>query len=460
MHMTRACLIAGTHSGCGKTSVSLGLMRSLARLGLVVQPFKCGPDFIDPGHHAIASGRASHNLDGWMLPPRTNADIFARHAYGADVAVAEGVMGLHDGFSGTCDAGSSAQMARQLDLPVVLVVDARSMARSAAALVGGYVHFDPDVRFAGVIFNRVGSPNHAELLRDAMSALPHVPVLGCLPRNADIALPSRHLGLHMPDDDSGEADVYDRLADWVEGAVNPQELLDAVAPRAIVPPDDPEPEPVRVRMGVARDEAFCFYYEENLRLLRQSGAELVFFSPLHDKNLPDDLDALYLGGGYPELYAFELAQNARMRKQVLAFHQSGRPVYAECGGFMYLMEDIVSEDRGRFTMCGVFPVRARMGERFRALGYREIEIGGDCLLGPAGTVVRGHEFHYSSMEGDPTESERVDALYSVRTRKGPSDAAEGFALGNTLASYIHLHFGSAPVAQAMVEHAACNRENG
>jgi cobyrinic acid a,c-diamide synthase len=327
--------------------------------------------------------------------------------------------------------------------------------------VGGYVHFDPEVRFAGVIFNRVGSPNHAELLREAMGALPRVPVLGCLPRNENIALPSRHLGLHMPDSgESGDADVYDRLADWVESTVDPQKLLEAVALRTITPPDDPAPGPVRVRMGVARDEAFCFYYEENLRLLRQSGAELVFFSPLRDKNLPDDLDALYLGGGYPELHAFELAQNARMRKQVRAFHQSGRPIYAECGGFMYLMEDIVSKDRGRFTMCGVFPVRARMGERFRALGYREIKAVQESLLGPGGTVARGHEFHYSTMEGDPTGADHVRPLYSVRDRKGPSDAVEGFALGNTLASYIHLHFGSAPIAQALVERAARGRKDG
>ncbi len=463
MHITRTCLIAGTHSGCGKTSVSLGLMRSFSRLGLAVQPFKCGPDFIDPGHHAQAAGRTGHNLDGWMLSPKNNADIFSRHAYGADVAVVEGVMGLHDGFSGRSNAGSSAQMARMLDLPVILVVDARSMARSAAALVSGYVQFDPNVCFAGVIFNRVGSANHAELLREAMEALPDVPVLGCLPRNPDISLPSRHLGLHMPEGPGvpkGGPNVYDQLADWIESAIDPQELMESIAARDIVLPNDPTPESPRVRMGVARDDAFCFYYEENLRLLRQHGAEIVFFSPVKDKDLPDDLDVLYLGGGYPELHAFELAQNARMRKQIRAFHESGRPIYAECGGFMYLMEDIVSEDRGRFTMCGIFPVRARMGKRFRALGYRSVCTNADSQLGVKGVMARGHEFHYSAMEGDVTENGNVESLYSISDRKGPMDSVEGFRCGNTLGSYVHLHFGSGTVAEAMVEHAARIRVSG
>ncbi|WP_147822329.1 cobyrinate a,c-diamide synthase [Salidesulfovibrio onnuriiensis] len=448
MNTVRACVIAGTHSGCGKTSVSLGLMRALTRLGRTVQPYKCGPDFIDPGHHGLACGRISHNLDGWMLSHGINRDIFHREARGADLALVEGVMGLHDGYSGTREEGSTAHMAKQLGLPVVLVVDARAMARSAAALVGGYAGFDPDVKFAGVIFNRVGSESHAGLLRDAMSLLPDIPVLGCLRREEGIGLPSRHLGLHTAEEQEDE-DRYELLADWIESCLDLERFCAAIPEVEIAPPTDaPFPAP-SVRLGIARDRAFCFYYAENLRLLRQSGAELVEFSPMRDRKLPDDLDALYFGGGYPELYAFELSQNTRMKKQVRAFHESGRPIYAECGGFMYLMNDIISREQGRFAMTGIFPVRASMEQRFRALGYREVETLADSLLGPAGTLARGHEFHYSGIE-DGIVPESMPSIYALRDRKGPREQAEGFLIGNTLGSYVHLHFGSSNIPQSMV----------
>jgi len=335
---------------------------------------------------------------------------------------------------------------------VVLVVDARAMARSAAALVGGYVGFDPDVQVAGVIFNRVGSESHAGLLRDAMGLLPDVPVLGCLKREEEIGFSSRHLGLHTADEEEDES-RYERLADWVDGCLDLNVLLSAIPEVEIAPPNDPDlPEP-RVRLGVARDEAFCFYYAENLRLLRQAGAELVEFSPMRDKKLPEDLDALYYGGGYPELYAFELSQNTRMKKQVRAFHESGRPIYAECGGFMYLMRDIVNREQGRFAMTGLFPVRAIMNERFRALGYRAVETSADSLLGPVGTLARGHEFHYSAIE-EPLAQEAMHAIYFLRDRKGPRDTPEGFLVGNTLGSYVHLHFGSGNVARSFVDFAS------
>lgn len=456
MKTIRACVLAGTHSGCGKTSVSLGLMRAFRRLGHAVQPYKCGPDFIDPGHHARACGHSSHNLDGWMLSPDINRDIFHRSAIHSDIALVEGVMGLHDGFSGTEETGSTAHMAKQLGLPVVLVVDARSMARSAAALVNGYAGFDTDVSFAGVIFNRVGSDSHAGLLREAMSLFPDIPVLGCLRREENISLPSRHLGLHMADEQENDS-RYDRLADWIESCLDMNELLAVLPEVKVTPPDDPQQPQASVRIGIARDDAFCFYYGENLRLLEQAGAELVEFSPISDKSLPDDLDGLYLGGGYPELYAFELSQNTRMRKQVKVFHESGRPVYAECGGFMYLMRDIISLDQGRFSMADIFPVRAAMKDRFRALGYREVCTSADSLLGPAGTLVRGHEFHYSAIEGE-IDPETMPTIYSLRDRKGPRHVPEGFVSGNTLGSYVHLHFGGSQVAQSFVNRAAGKQE--
>lgn len=455
MGAIKGFVIAGTHSGCGKTSVSLGLMAAMARRGLSVQPYKCGPDFIDPGHHALACAKdgapvPSHNLDGWMLDEHTNLDIFNRYAAVADVAVLEGVMGLFDGISGTGDEGSTAQMAKILGLPVILVVDAKSMARSAAALVSGYVGFDPDVRIAGVIFNRVGSPNHAELLMEAMSVLPDVPVLGCLGRDETIVTPSRHLGLVTAE--GGEPDMtrYQRLADWVEAGLDLDALLTALPDIQAAPPFDPVPQIGTVTIGVARDEAFCFYYEENLRLLREAGARLVEFSPIRDHRLPDNVDGLYLGGGYPELFAFELGQNNKLRREIKEFCDEGNPVYAECGGFMYLMSDIIT-GRGRYAMAGVYPFRSEMGQKFKALGYRQIATRDVTPLGPSGTTARGHEFHYSSIQDDADLS-TTPAVYTMAGRKGYIDKREGFVHANTLGSYVHLHFASNPeMAGAFVE---------
>ncbi|WP_319583106.1 cobyrinate a,c-diamide synthase [uncultured Pseudodesulfovibrio sp.] len=458
MGTVKAFVIAGTHSGCGKTSISLGLMASLARRGVKVQPFKCGPDFIDPGHHALACAREgrpvpSHNLDGWMLGEPTNLDIFNRYAADSDVAVIEGVMGLFDGISGTGDAGSTAQMAKILGLPVILVVDARSMARSAAALVAGYADFDPEVTLAGVIFNRVGSASHAELLREAMTLVPDVPVLGCLGRDEEIATPSRHLGLVTPEQDGPDLTRYQRLADWVETGLDQDALLACVPEVDAVPPFEPVPQLPKVTIGLARDNAFCFYYEENLRLLREAGARLIEFSPLNDTHLPEHLDGLYIGGGYPELYAFELGQNTRMRRDIKEFCESGRPVYAECGGFMLLMNDIVT-GRGRYAMAGVYPVRAEMGDKFRALGYREVTACEATILGQTGTCARGHEFHYSSIQ--PHDPEVLHPVYSMSGRKGPLETPEGFVTWNVLGSYVHLHFGSNPeIPRAFV--AACQK---
>ncbi len=457
MAAIKAFVIAGTHSGCGKTSVSLGLMAALTRRGKAVQPFKCGPDFIDPGHHALACARdgkpvPSHNLDGWMLDTNTNLDIFNRYGASSDVSIVEGVMGLFDGISGTSDDGSTGQMAKKLELPVILVVDARSMARSAAAVVSGYGNFDPDVNIAGVIFNRVGSESHASILREAMTLVPGVPVLGCLIRDESIATPSRHLGLVTAEDSQPDMDRYQRLADWVESGIDLDALLEVLPETEAMPPFDLVPEIGSVSIGIARDAAFCFYYEENLRLLREAGARLVEFSPIDSPRLPDNLDGLYLGGGYPELFAFELGQNTKVRRDIKEFCESGRPVYAECGGFMYLMNDIIT-GRGRYAMSGVFPIRAEMGERFRALGYREVTTTDTTPMGAADNVARGHEFHYSSIQEETLdELEAIPSVYTMTGRKGPIEGPNGFLLGNTLGSYVHLHFGSNPdMAAAFVQ---------
>jgi cobyrinic acid a,c-diamide synthase len=439
--MAKGIVIAGTHSGCGKTTVTLALMAALRRKGLVVQPFKVGPDFIDPGHHALAAGRQSHNLDGWMCGRRAVQDVFARHAWDADIAVAEGVMGLYDGFSPTSEQGSTAEVAKWLKLPVLLVVDARSMARSAAALVKGFAEFDPFLNLAGVAFNRAGSENHAKILAEAMALAPNVPLAGVLRRREGLAKPSRHLGLVTACEAPLSPATLEKMADWIEQGLDLDRLVANLPHLAIYPPDDPDlPEP-RAAIGVAWDKAFCFYYDENLRLLRESGARLIYFSPMEDQALPQGLHGLYLGGGYPEVHARALAQNRSMRRDIRDFCRSGRPVLAECGGFMYLMDALVAEHGQNFPMAGIFPFTASMNDRFAALGYREVTLGRDCPLGPAGLKVRGHEFHYSSI---PDEDYAGAGLYIASDRHGSLARPEGFTAGNVVASYIHLHFGSNP----------------
>jgi cobyrinic acid a,c-diamide synthase len=429
-------IIAAPSSGSGKTTVALGVMAALKGRGLRVAPFKVGPDFIDPGHHAAVCGRSSRNLDGWMCGREWVAGSYARGCRGADLAVIEGVMGLFDGASGEDDAGSTAEIARWLDGRIVLVVDARSQARSVAALVKGFVEFDPRLNFAGVIFNRVGTPRHEELLRQAMASVPGLPpVLGCLPREENLSLPERHLGLVMAAEAGLDEAFAARLAAAVEAHLDLEGLLEtggqvSTSDRSV---RSGAPTSPAVRIAVARDEAFCFCYPENLELLQGAGAELVFFSPLRDQALPPEIDGLYLPGGYPELHAGELSENVSLLGEIREAATAGLPIYAECGGFMLLAESI----DGR-AMAGLFPGAARMLPRRKALGYRQVELTADSLLGPAGTVARGHEFHYSEM----TLPEEVSRIYRLSRRGGEDLGREGYCRGNVLGSYVHLHFGS------------------
>ena len=439
----KGLLVAGTHSGSGKTTVSLALMAALRRRGLAVQSFKVGPDFIDPGHHAQITGRLSHNLDGWMLPPAENLEIYQRYAASAEVVVVEGVMGLYDGYDGLSEAGSTAQMAKWLGLPVLLVVDARSMARSLAAVALGFVGFDPDLTWVGLLANRVGSPRHASYLSEAMTHVPQIEFLGGLSREPDISLPERHLGLVTADERSWDREGADRLADWLESGLDLDRLLSdlprrpapgASAPAAALPR-------AAACIGVARDEAFCFYYAENLRRLEAAGAELVYFSPLRSAGLPAGLDGLYVGGGYPELFARELAGNFELRRAVRDFGLSGRPIYAECGGFMFLCRTLEDLEGRCWPMAGLLPAEVRMLGRLKALGYRQVTFTADTPLGPTGTAARGHEFHYSEI----ARLEAVHSVYEARDRSGGrDDRGRGFMQGNVLASYTHLHFGSNP----------------
>jgi cobyrinic acid a,c-diamide synthase len=434
-------LVAGTHSGVGKTTVTTGIMAALRRRGLRVQGFKAGPDFIDPTFHRAATGRTSHNLDGWMLSREANCELFARAAQDADAAVIEGVMGLFDGKDGASLCGTTAEMALWLDAAVVLVIDASAMAGSAAAVVHGFDTLTPELRVAAVVANRIASERHYQSIKQAIGARCRAEVIGYLPREAAFSLPERHLGLHL----AAEALTENRLgqlADCVESHVDLDGLL-ALSAR----PKDPAPSfprqraCQRARIGIARDAAFCFYYEANLELLRSLGAELVEFSPIGDAALPPVLDGLYVGGGYPELYAELLAGNASMRSAIAEFIANDAPVYAECGGFMYLTEAIVDAEGRSWPMAPIFPTRARMQHRLAKLGYTEVRTcAAGAWLAP-GERVRGHEFRYSSIDPMP---EGVQRLYE--------SPAEGFQVRAAVGSYIHLHFLSCPrLAASFVE---------
>ncbi len=464
----RALLVAGTASGVGKTTFSLALMAALARRGLAVQAFKVGPDFIDPGHHALVTGRPSHNLDGWMLSPAENRAIFARHAgaagaAGAPVAVVEGVMGLYDGFSGRDERGSSAEMVKLLGLPVLLLADARSLARSFAALVGGYLGFDPGLAFAGVVANRVGGPAHRELLKEAAGLVPGARLLGCLPREPAIRLGERHLGLVTAEEGEAGPEFPARLAAWLEEGLDLDRLLAGLPEVALPPPPLPPPLPPpageRVVLAVARDRAFCFYYQENLRRLAEAGAELAFFSPLAGEALPPGTRGLYLGGGYPELYAARLAAHRELAGEIVRRGRAGMPIYAECGGMMYLGRELEDLEGRRHPMAGLLPLAFRLLPRLRSLGYREVRFARSTPLGPAGTVARGHEFHYSEPVPEPLAGGLDPEAYRAAGREGRLADCRGFMLANTLASYVHLHFGSHPgLAPHLV--AACRAWRG
>ena len=460
MKSAHGFLMAAPQSGSGKTTVCLAIMAALARRGLSVAPFKCGPDFIDPGYHRAVTGSPSINLDGWMCPEEFVRETFltgqARLA-GRTVAVIEGVMGLFDGIGASSRTGSSAQIAAITGAPVVLVVNARGMAASAAALVKGFSGFDPRVRLAGVIFNNVGSESHAALLKQALADhCPETACFGCIPRDESLGIPSRHLGLVTAEDNPPSPEFITGLADMAERCLD----LEALS-MLVIPPGEANSPPspahegmfgvLPARIAVARDPAFCFMYEDNLRLLREAGAEPVFFSPLFDAALPPDIQGIYLPGGYPELYAGQLAENRNMASSIRAAVAADMPVYAECGGFVYLTEGLeTAPGQTSADFVGIFPVRCRMLPKRKALGYRQAELTGDTVIGTAGATVRGHEFHFSEIGTMPEEVERC---YRV-SRQGIILGEEGFRVRNCLASYLHLHFGSNPdIARTLV--AAC-----
>ncbi|MFF3210287.1 cobyrinate a,c-diamide synthase [Streptomyces sp. NPDC002886] len=464
-------VIAAPSSGSGKTTVATGLMAAFSERGLAVSPHKAGPDYIDPGYHALATGRPGRNLDAFMCGPELVAPLFAHGAAGCDLAVIEGVMGLYDGAAGRGELASTAQVAKLLRAPVVLVVDASSQSRSVAALVHGFASFDPQVRLGGVILNKVGSDRHEVMLREALEEA-GMPVLGVLRRAPQVSAPSRHLGLVPVAERRRDAlDSVTALAEQVRQGCDLEALMalartappldcEAWSPqRALLPHGQDSAPPAREARGpglssgdgaapviaVAGGAAFTFSYAEHSELLRAAGAEVVTFDPLRDEALPTGTTGLVIGGGFPEVYAPELSANEPLREAVAAFAAAGGPVAAECAGLLYLARSLDGK-----PMCGVLDADARMSERL-TLGYREAVAVSDSVLAPAGTRLRGHEFHRTVIEPGAGAAPAWGFTH-------PERRVEGFVADGVHASYLHTHWAAEPsVALRFAEAAAARR---
>ena len=443
-------VVAGVSSGVGKTTVAVALIAALRRRGLKAAAFKCGPDYLDPTYLSCAGDTPACNLDGWMMGRDEVIAHFVERSTSADIAIIEGVMGLFDGVSETSIEGSTAQIAEWLNAPVILVVDASGMARSLAALVKGFVEFEAGVRVAGAVVNRVGSRSHVQLLQRAQR---QPPVLGGLPKSPDHAFSERHLGLRTATRETLSDEMLRYWSDTVEAWVDVDAILKLASsaqelnsvPLSISPSKEPA-----CRIAIARDDAFHFYYDYNLELWRGLGATLGSFSPLADSRLPD-ADGVYIGGGYPELHARELSANGSMLAAVRQFAHDGAPIYGECGGMMYLSRAIHTQAGERVELAGLLPVECRMNSKLRALGYVEAELQCDCLLGPRGMRLRGHQFRYSE-----PEFLKPPNLYSIRKRRSGDVEAEGCCAGSVLGSYVHAHWASNPlIARNFVQ--ACVR---
>lgn len=435
--MTRAFIIAGSSSRSGKTTITAGITALLVNKGFTVQTYKTGPDYIDPFYHQIASGRPCYNLDTWMTGWDGAEQTFYRYLGNADFAIIEGAMGLFDGKSQVPDmpdgiyAGSTAHLACVLSLPVIVVINAAATAQSVGAVVRGFRDYVSQLNLAGVIFNNVAGKRHYDLLVEGTSNT-GVPVLGFLPKYASLHLPERHLGLVSPIEQGSLKEIRQELAELLDSSLDMQLLILSAElfekpVNSIVKSKCHNPS---LRICVAMDEAFWFYYQENFDILKDAGFEVIFFSPLHDQKIPQGINAIYIGGGYPEMYAEHLSQNNSMLQSINEYGKAGGCIYAECGGFMLLTEGMYNMDGVYFKMTGLFNARTKMSQKRVRLGYREVTLLQDMPLGRQGDKLKGHEFHYSYLESVPDNAQDV---YDNDTR--------GFCIGRVFASYVHIHFG-------------------
>jgi cobyrinic acid a,c-diamide synthase len=450
-HVPRV-VIAGASSNVGKTTITAGLIATLRQQGLTVQPFKCGPDYVDPSYHERAAGRPCRNLDTWMLSDEQLLESFGRACGGADIAVIEGVMGLYDGSDWHDERGSTAQIAKLLNAPVLLVIDISGSARSAAAVVLGYQHFDPAVAIRGVVLNFAGSERHAQGCAEAIERASSLPMMGWLPRDMQLQIPERHLGLVPGGEQIGSDALIAQMAVAVGAgfdvarvvataksvAVGADAVRDGSSLTHVTGARRGAPRPI---IAVARDEAFCFYYPENLELLTEEGAAVEFFSPLRGERPDPGAAGVYLGGGYPELHGPALASNSGLWSALQDMHAANLPIYAECGGFMVLTQGLTNSQGHSWPMGGLLPGFARMSGKLAALGYRHATALRANLLAEPGDTLRGHEFRYSSWVRDTNVADDTAAWRLRGTRGDVPDDAVGYARGNLLASYLHVHFG-------------------
>jgi cobyrinic acid a,c-diamide synthase len=455
-----AILISATHSGAGKTTVTGVLMAALRRRGLSVQPFKIGPDFIDAAHHAEVCDRPSINLDIWLQGEDGVRRSFERWSADADVAVIEAMGGLFDGVDGT-GRGSPAELAKLLGVPVVVVLDVWGMTRTAAPILRGLRDFDPEVRIAGCVLNRVGSPGHAAMVVDSLPDDVRGLVVGLVAASEDLAVPERHLGIVTVQELGASAAARARARERAGSDLDLNRIVEIAATTRQGPPTAPveppgapssPPRAERLRMAIAQDEAFHFYYEENLDLLRRAGFDLIPFRPTADPSLPPDVDIVYLGGGYPESFAAELAANESLAADLRERVASGLPVYAECGGFIYLGRSLTGFDGETHAMAGVLPLDFTMDREHLSIAYVTATTAADSPLGPAGTIARGQEFHQSRIVASPTDPPEPD-LYEL-TRSDERRYRSGLARPNVAASYVHLHLASNPTVAANLASAA------
>jgi cobyrinic acid a,c-diamide synthase len=440
--MDRRLVIAGTGSGVGKTTLTIGLMSALKSRGLEVQGFKCGPDYIDPSYHTAVTGRPARNLDSWMLREETVRDIYVRGSKGADISIIEGVMGFFDGKNPRTNAGSTAEISMITESPVILVVNCASMARSAAAIVKGFQMLAEGPNIVGVIANKVGSEGHYRIVKTAIEQECSIPVIGYLQRELDIEIPERHLGL-IPSIERGELQpFFQQLGELAEKTIDIDEII-KLSKANVLQGDsaslfEKENSEKSVRIAVAKDAAFNFYYPENLEMLQAAGAELVYFSPLAGEDLPPNVDGLYIGGGFPEEYAHLLSVNTEVKISIKEAVESGLPTLAECGGYMYLTEAITTTEQHEYSMVGIIPGKVKMQPKLAALGYREVTGEPGNFLLAENIQARGHEFHYSTFETNETENH----AYSSKGMRGQKK--EGFMKYNLVAGYTHIHFASCP----------------
>ncbi|MGH7906002.1 MAG: cobyrinate a,c-diamide synthase [Candidatus Binataceae bacterium] len=433
-------VIGAVASGTGKTTITVAIAAALRARGKKIAVFKCGPDYLDPGYHRHAAGVISHNLDGWMMGREAVAASFARAAAGCDLAIVEGMMGLFDGATPVNDEGSTAEIAKWLGAPVILAIDVSGMARTLGAVAEGFRRFDPELRIAGLICNRVGGRGHLDLLR---AATPPIGILGGFPEVREAAFPERHLGLVSLESAGIDDAIFGRwgalASEWLDlDAI--LEIANSAPPIARLDGDRVFTPAGKVKIGIAWDEAFHFYYEDNLARLETLGAELIRFSPASDRTMPE-VDGLYFGGGYPEAHVRSLSSNTPMLESIRNFSRNGGIIYAECGGLMYLADAIVTLDGKRWPMAGLIAGDAVMSSRLQAIGYVEVTTRAPSILGGCGLSFRGHQFRYSTLE---RTGSRATQVYAVKPRWGGAPFHEGFSGGNVMASYVHAHWASNP----------------